>query len=441
MSLTKRNGVYYAQKSIPEDLRHFFGKSNFRRSTGCRDKTNAAAEAAPLIKEWQRQIDLARQEPDALLEELVVAKARINVERADPSIKPDEWGYLPAEAALEGSGMDDTDWLSELPPSQAKKYADILWGAGIPLPHFMDKFITDHYDKYKAKAEAKRYILEATLFVPTLEQINTENARAWIRAESNKPEDAAKREDRRRSVKTMQKATGYLSEYVLWLQDQRLLSDNVPNPFRNLRYPKSLKRKEHYVPMSLDEILLIRDAAVEKKDDELVTFIDIGRYTGLRLAEVGALSSASVVEVDGIQCFKVKEDAKTEKSAGRLVPIAANLKQLLPLHSFDLGRRENAVGKRFGRLKATVLPDGHRRAKCFHSIRKYVATTLEQAGIPEGVTADLVGHEKPTLTYGVYSGGSHLRQLAEAVAVVSDTQPLPETSGNVIPLRSGRERQ
>jgi integrase len=432
MSLTKRNGIYYAQKGIPKELRHILGTSLFRKSTGCRSRNAALLEAAPMVEEWERQIRMAREEPDAILEEMAVLKARANVEKLDPAVEPDEWGYRPAEAELEAKGLDDSDWLRSLPPSQADKYANLLWGDGIPLPHFMERFIAAHYDKRKSQSEARRYILEATLHIPTLEQINSENAKAWIRAETQKPAEE------RRAVKTMQKATGYLSEFVLWLQDQRLLSDSVVNPFRNLRYPKALKPKESYVPLSLDEVLAIRTAAQASGDAELVAFIDVARYTGMRLAEVGALSKDSVEEVDGITCLRVKLDAKTEASAGRLVPVAPALQRLMAangyaLDSFDLGRRENAVGKRFGRLKRDVLPDGQKRTKCFHSIRKFVATTLEQAGISEGVAADLVGHEKLTMTYGVYSGGSALLQLAKAVEALEVAQPLDDHS-NVVPL-------
>ncbi len=52
----------------------------------------------------------------------------------------------------------------------------------------------------------------------------------------------------------------------------------------------------------------------------------------------------------------------------------------------------------------------------FHSIRKTVGTQLENAGVPENVTADLLGHEKPRITYGLYSGGTSLAVKAEALA-------------------------
>jgi hypothetical protein len=43
---------------------------------------------------------------------------------------------------------------------------------------------------------------------------------------------------------------------------------------------------------------------------------------------------------------------------------------------------------------------------------------LENAGINENITADIVGHEKPRMTYGLYSGGATLQVKRQAVAKV-----------------------
>ena len=59
------------------------------------------------------------------------------------------------------------------------------------------------------------------------------------------------------------------------------------------------------------------------------------------------------------------------------------------------------IGKRFG-LQKTRL--GFDSRFVFHSIRKTVANMFENAQCPEGVAADVVGHLKPTMTYGLYSG-------------------------------------
>ena len=80
------------------------------------------------------------------------------------------------------------------------------------------------------------------------------------------------------------------------------------------------------------------------------------------------------------------------------------------------GDRSNAIGKRFGRLKKTL---GFGPEHVFHSIRKTVATQFENAHVPENVAADILGHDKPTMTYGVYSGGASLETRLTAIEALS----------------------
>ncbi len=80
------------------------------------------------------------------------------------------------------------------------------------------------------------------------------------------------------------------------------------------------------------------------------------------------------------------------------------------------GDRSNALGKRFGRLKKAI---GFSEQHVFHSIRHTVATLLEDAGVPESTAADVLGHEKPTMTYGLYSGGASLATKRAAIERIS----------------------
>ena len=80
------------------------------------------------------------------------------------------------------------------------------------------------------------------------------------------------------------------------------------------------------------------------------------------------------------------------------------------------GDRSNAIGKRFGRMKSAM---GFTESHVFHSIRKTVTTLLENAGVPESVAADILGHEKPTITYGLYSAGTSLAVRREAIEKLS----------------------
>lgn len=70
-----------------------------------------------------------------------------------------------------------------------------------------------------------------------------------------------------------------------------------------------------------------------------------------------------------------------------------------------LGDHSNAVGKRFGRLKKAAAFEAQH---VFQRVRKCVSTQLETALVPEGITADILGQENPTITYGLYSGGASL---------------------------------
>ena len=76
------------------------------------------------------------------------------------------------------------------------------------------------------------------------------------------------------------------------------------------------------------------------------------------------------------------------------------------------GDRSNAMGKRFGRLKASL---GYGPDHVFHSLRKGFTTQLENATIPVTVVAILMGHEIEGQTFGNYSDGLALKGLREAI--------------------------
>ena len=86
------------------------------------------------------------------------------------------------------------------------------------------------------------------------------------------------------------------------------------------------------------------------------------------------------------------------------------------------GHTESGSGKAFPEHERPVIESVLRLAMgfgpqhVFHSIRKTVVTALENAGVAENVVADIVGHEKLTMTYGLYSGGLSLAVKRDALA-------------------------
>lgn len=84
------------------------------------------------------------------------------------------------------------------------------------------------------------------------------------------------------------------------------------------------------------------------------------------------------------------------------------------------GDRGAAIGKRVTRPKKFMGFDGRH---VFHSIRKTAGTILEKTGVAENVVADIVGREKTTMTYRLYSGGVSLAMKREALDSLACPHP------------------
>lgn len=203
------------------------------------------------------------------------------------------------------------------------------------------------------------------------------------------------------------------------------LAPSGESPFDELSLPRAGKssRQDQRKPFTPAEITMLIDEARQREDEQLVDLIEIARWTGARLEEICALK---VDKVDVKAGYIEVEDAKT--AAGwRQVPIHSKLKPTIAKLVKASGRngyllsglamskyadRGNAIGKRFGRMKTALGFGGN---LVFHSIRHTVSTLLEDAHVPENVAADILGHEKPRITYGLYSGGTSLKTKAEAI--------------------------
>ena len=416
-NLVKRKGVYYAEVRVPLDVRNIIGKAVFRRSTGCRDKRNAELEAAPWVSEWWKLIKASRANPEEVLERIAALEALNTQQQEDREYAATEYeydadgqrtgrsaGWTDAELAMEDYLWDLQNKLS---PSEYKHYEDIYKGlTGIPVGLFVSAWIKDEHSSNtpRTRQEARTALKTATRYFPTVKDFTVRNRQSWLRAET-------------RAKKTVQKDMVYLRSYFLWLRNNQHIGQSTRNPFikEDITWPKKLREKQSWVPFDVPEVVALRSAAVDKGDLVLARFIDIALYTGMRLSEVAQVSRDSLEDINGIQCLRVRDDAKTAASSSRLVPLVSTLASRVDFSSIapaDAEEAGQAVGKRFGRLKTSL---GHGKLKVFHSIRKTATTIFEQAGVPEGITADIVGHEKATITYGLYSGGTSIEQRKEAM--------------------------
>ncbi len=216
----------------------------------------------------------------------------------------------------------------------------------------------------------------------------------------------------------MRRSLSELRGYWGYLQSLTLVSEDL-QPFDKLTLPKTGKetaeRREAFTPA---DVVKLHTAASD--DKPLADLIAMAMWTGARIEELCALK----VEKVGPGYFDI-EDAKTE-AGWRRVPIHSKLAAIMArlvagsgdgyvlsgLTMTKYGDRGGALGKRFGRLKTDL---GFGSGQVFHCIRKTVATMLEEAGVTENVAAEILGHDKPTMTYGLYSGGLSLEVKAAAI--------------------------
>jgi integrase len=156
----------------------------------------------------------------------------------------------------------------------------------------------------------------------------------------------------------------------------------------------------------------------ELRGDLVLSYaIRIAAFSGARLEGPCELKATDIrLDPDTGIAFMRMSDAKTE-AGDRFVPIHSQIAPLIRtlaesahkhggyLLQIDAHNKYNErgslIGKRFGILKTRLGFDGR---FVFHSIRKTVANMFENAECPEGVASDVVGHLKPTMTYGLYSG-------------------------------------
>ena len=404
--LIRRGNTWYVRVAIPKDVHHKLGhKREFIQSLRTPDRKIALIKSQPLVAEFKDAIHMARGNPSVIQKTALMMRTEAE---NDENKNPD-------------TGMTDADYAAEsiaegLEGIEQAEFYDYYTGRkGTPFNHFATDFVEATYTNQKTAGDAHRSLAIFTAVCPTLEVVTARAVMKWIDSET-------------RSQSSVSKTKTFLSKYWKFLQQRDYVSRDH-KPFTDIELPKTLKPRQSREPFTDDEVALIQSQLVKKQDQALTAITMLAIYTGARIRELAGLHVDNVVRTDEITCLKI-EDAKT-KAGNRLVPIHPEIAELVKSLQNDSedgylitgvkskggkDRRADVLGKRFGRLVRNdcQLPD----TKVFHCFRNTVATKLESAGVPENIAADIVGHEKPTMTYGLYSGGSSVTQKYEAIKTI-----------------------
>jgi len=407
--LQKRRQRWYAVLEIPKPLRPHLRRARFVQSLGTDSLAVAQRRVGPVVAAWRSEIARARQEPDddAAFFRRSLANAKTGDERAVILNQIDMAAWQ--------IGATNVDQIGQPASSDPEAVAFYMRATGqlVGFDAHLDEWLASSGATAKTKDMQRADVKRFAARFPMVQDVTKREAQRWATELIQQDGLAAK---------TVQRILSALRGYWRYLQNIAVAPEDA-YPFDKLELAsrRAGGPRGTFQPFAPAEVLALLDAATTSGDDDLADLIRLGMWTGCRIEELCALSIAQV----SADHFSVM-DAKT--AAGwRDVPIHRELAPtmarlignrgdghvLAALKPNKYGDRSNAIGKRFGRLKAGL---GHGPTHVFHSIRKTVVTILENAGVTENVVADIVGHEKPRITYGLYSGGASLEVKRRALA-------------------------
>lgn len=408
-NIERRGNTWFATLHVPKDVQTSIGKTKFFETLKTTDKRIAQTRAAPLVAQWKARIAVARGQSDPFIDSALQWRRDYDT-NPNPDVVRD---FIEEEARK----------LSETKGTEAgATFYAIATGTQTPMHPLYTDWAAQLTLAPKTIDQMKKDVKTMVDHFGTIEKVTSASVRDWIKGLM---QDTPIKKGY--SPSSIKRIVGFCRNFWGYLQEHEKASQDA-QPFMVPTAAKKAAAKSSgtkgWTPFLPAEVVKLWRTALAKKDQQLADLIHLGMYTGARIEE---LCSLKVEHCDGNALLIV--DAKT--SAGiRTVPVhtalAAKVQTLkdsskdgylLSGLSFNqYGDRSNAIGKRFGRLKRAM---GFPAAKVFHSIRKTVVTQLENAGVAENLAADIVGHEKPRITYGLYSGGHSLTSMKDALEKLS----------------------
>lgn len=410
--LMQRRRGWYAVLEIPKDLRAHFGKARFKESLKTDSLTVAERRVLLFISQWQRQIDRARQGlPPTSIHEAQIEADQLRRQ----GLTDDEIAWVAFDALTTSEGSGPTEFIDE----EAEKKFLVARQEVFPLTTYIDDWFASLKNAAKTRDMKKGDVERFTRAFPDAVRATEKSVMLWVE-ETLIAKDGL-------TPATCRRIMSSCRDYWKWLTRYKHLK--VPSPFTSEVVPKKNASENRRAMGVKRQCFSVEDYhrllnGVPENDPDLRTLIILGAHTGARIEELCSL------KVDAVTDDRLKiTDAKTERG-WREIPIHPEIKELvanLKASSTDgyllsgltynkYGDRSNAIGKRFGRLKKGL---GFGPSSVFHAFRNSVARQLENAEVPENISARLLGHELNTMTYGLYSAGVSFNRLQEAMQKVS----------------------
>ncbi|MWJ28607.1 tyrosine-type recombinase/integrase [Halomonas sp. ZH2S] len=421
--LERRANRWYAVLTIPKEVRpKLNGKIRFVKSTGTADKRIAQSRAYALVAQWKDQIAKAQGGEEAegsFLDGVLEYRQELEALRRNDR---DQYEALAGVIIEKAEKLDAQGY-----PEDAQQLARIALGEQTPIAPELKDWSDNLHLKPKTAEQMEKDAKRMATHFEIIEAIDLESVREWAKT-LMLPKD---QDGHGYGVSSVKRC--FSAARSVWHHLQEI--GKAPADREPFKLPSFVQRQERatasknrngskgWSAFEPIDVVRLRRAAMDDGDESLVDLIDLGMYTGARIEELCSLrtgdSSPDRLRITdsktnaGIREIPVHRELKS--TVKRLLAESKDGYLLSGLTFNKYGDRSNAIGKRFGRLK---VRHGFGSSYVFHSIRKTVVTLLEDAGVSENLTADIVGHEKPRITYGLYSGGHSLDSKFKAIQLL-----------------------
>lgn len=449
--LTVHDGMWRVSMGVPQELRDQLG-SRLVRSTGTKALNEAKLARDLIVPQFKKRIEDAWTARGGRRNSLlaITLETRKLLETADDNLA--DFMIQGAQERYEEILNDGATWVDEhtpdgiiqrrVPkPEAAKLVSEIrrVAAGDTPIVYYHQTFVDSLKIKPRSKLDEPRALsillewLEANDIEPFIENINKRNAIRfldWLDADTNL------------SWASKAKYFGRIKFYWAWLARREYAKEN---PFHELNLDKpETERADDERPYTDQEVqCLLMGTPME--GDRMRDVMMVAALTGARLDAVVDLKVGGLF--DGYFTFK----AQKKERGSRHVPVHPDLDEIVARRiegkhaeddlfpewpgppSTSVKPRSSYFSKRYTKYTSDLgvrdEEPGRRRSKVnFHSWRRWFITKLERARVREPLIAAIVGHKRPGMTLGLYSGGPEFLEAQEAIALVK----LPPLDGSPV---------
>jgi integrase len=433
--LQRRRHVWYVRLMVPTPLQPTMGRRELIRTTGTRDHSEAKRRSPLILAALQRELATARQGAAPSMADAgylawyaqqthgYIAKGLLTDDSAADNLDIATDRVIEHLASVHGVDAEGYPKIPEEHVEAIRRAPQLLDPNAVLLSTAITEYLAETAQRVTKSTNVKQ-------------ALHLKSFADWLKVDREVSEVTRKLAGRyvaetlvtsTRALRTRKEHVVTLSGFWTWL-DARGICEGA-NPWRGLR--KTIKEstrgglRTRKRPFTVSELTRLLTEVLEP-GTALLPMVCVAAYTGLRIDELASLKVEHVAG-DALRVVGGKND-----NAVRTVPLHPAIKPMVAalvgsttdaylIPGLTTGgtdsKRSFYCSKTFGNLLRTAgFPKGELD---FHSLRRSFAQRMEQAGVPTPTAELLMGHERTSMTFGLYSQGIDLDGLALAVGKVT----------------------